>query len=37
MGAMIEDIPDTAADRMALACIAEQADPGTRNMLAVGT
>lgn len=38
MGAMIEeDIPDTVADRMILACIEGQADPGTHNMLAVGT
>jgi hypothetical protein len=43
MGAMFEDILheqdilDMAADRMTLACIAGQADPGTRNMWAVGT
>jgi hypothetical protein len=32
-----QDIPDTAADRMALACIVGQAGPGTRNVWAVGT
>jgi hypothetical protein len=37
MGATIEDIPDTVADRMTLACIAGQDDPGKRNVWAVGT
>lgn len=32
-----QDIPGTLADRMTLACIAGQADPGTRNVWAVGT
>jgi hypothetical protein len=42
MGATFEDIlhgqdvPDTVADQMTLACIAGQADWGTGNMWAVG-
>ena len=32
-----QDIPDTVADRMTLTCIGGQADPGTRNVWAVGT
>jgi hypothetical protein len=32
-----QDIPDTVAERMTLAYIAGQADPGTRNVWAVGT
>jgi len=43
MGVMFEDIlhgqdiPGTVADRMTFACIVGQADPGTRNVWAVGT
>ena len=31
-----QDIPDTVADRMTLACIAGRADPGTCNVWVVG-